>query len=56
MPSYKLTPEAEADLDRIFDFGIDTFGLDQAITYMGKLQTRFEDIAALQSQSLLSLV
>lgn len=26
MPGYKLTPEAEADLDRIFDFGIDAFG------------------------------
>lgn len=45
MPSYKLSPNAEADLDRIFDFGIDTFGLDQAIAYMGKLKNRFEDIA-----------
>lgn len=45
MLNYKLAPEAEADLERIFDFGIDTFGLQQAIKYIGKLKGRFDEIA-----------
>ncbi|MBL4865132.1 MAG: type II toxin-antitoxin system RelE/ParE family toxin [Pseudomonadales bacterium] len=42
---YKLSLNAEADLDRIFDFGIDTFGLNQAIKYKDQLQSRFEELA-----------
>jgi len=45
MPDYKLAPEAEADLDRLFDFGIDTFGVDQAIKYMSGIKDRFDNIA-----------
>lgn len=45
MPRYKLTPDAEADVDRLFDFGIDTFGLDQAVKYIQGLEERFDDIA-----------
>lgn len=45
MPKYKLTPDAKADLDRIFDFGIDTFGIDQAIKYMKEIKDRFDEVA-----------
>ena len=45
MANYKLAPEAEADLDRLFDFGIDTFGVDQAIKYMTGIEDRFDNIA-----------
>lgn len=33
MASYRLTCAAEKDFEAIFDFGIDRFGLDQALTY-----------------------
>jgi plasmid stabilization system protein ParE len=33
MKGYRLTVEAEHDLDNIFDQGIDDYGLDTAISY-----------------------
>lgn len=41
MPNYKLTPEADADFEHIFDYGINTFGVEQAITYAQALEKRF---------------
>lgn len=45
MANYWLSKAAEQDLDRILDFGIDEFGLDQAIKYFDALEKRFDDIA-----------
>ncbi len=40
MASYKLSNEAALDIGRILEFGIDNFGLDQAIHYHDSLQAR----------------
>lgn len=45
MPTYQLTPEAKDDFDRIFSYGIDTFGVKQAIAYSLALERHFEKIA-----------
>ena len=37
MASFNLTPKASADIDRIYDFGIDRFGLTQANQYLDAL-------------------
>ena len=44
MPNYKLTPEADADFENIFDYGIDAFGVEQAIAYALALENRFEEL------------
>ncbi|NOX44017.1 MAG: type II toxin-antitoxin system RelE/ParE family toxin [Gammaproteobacteria bacterium] len=45
MGSYELTKAADADFENIFDFGIDTFGLDQALSYQNSLKQRFAELA-----------
>jgi toxin ParE1/3/4 len=44
MTAYKLSPEAEEDLDRIYDFGIDQFGLEQANKYFDGIEQRFIEL------------
>lgn len=45
MANYKKTKKADDDLKRIFDYGIDNFGVEQAIKYLNELEHRFEAIA-----------
>ena len=45
MGSYRLTKAADEDFENIFDYGIDTFGLDQALKYQKRMQQRFSEIA-----------
>lgn len=45
MATYKLTYEAAADLENIYDYGIDQFGLDQANTYLDLLEERLDQIS-----------
>ena len=33
MASYELSPAADEDFENIFDYGINTFGLEQAVIY-----------------------
>jgi len=45
MASYKLSPEAEADLIRIHQWGVRTHGKEQADRYFFALIERFQVIA-----------
>ncbi|OEJ68413.1 type II toxin-antitoxin system RelE/ParE family toxin [Magnetovibrio blakemorei] len=45
MGTYKLTQAAAADFEHIFDFGIDTFGLEQALAYQNGLKQRFDELS-----------
>ncbi len=45
MAAYKLTESAANDFQRIFEFGIDTFGLSQALDYQHGLKLRFGQLA-----------
>jgi toxin ParE1/3/4 len=45
LASYKLTKAAGEDLENIFEFGIDTFGLDQAVKYQIRMSQRFGELA-----------
>lgn len=45
MATYKLTYEASVDLENIYDYGIDQFGLDQADTYLDQIEERLEQIS-----------
>lgn len=45
MAGYRLTNEAIADLDRLYEFGIERFGLAQADRYFDGLVARLQDIA-----------
>ena len=42
---YRLTRAADADLERLYEWGIDQFGLSAADTYYDALITRFEEIS-----------
>ncbi|MCW9034303.1 MAG: type II toxin-antitoxin system RelE/ParE family toxin [Rhodospirillales bacterium] len=42
MGKYKLTKAAALDFERIFEFGIDTFGIDQALKYQNELKQQFD--------------
>ena len=44
MQSYKLTQKADFDLEDIFNYGIDHFGVDVAITFYQGLSDTFEKI------------
>lgn len=46
MARYRLTRAADRDFERIFEFGIDRFGLPQALDYQNGLKLRFDDLAA----------
>ena len=45
MARYELTNAADEDFENIFDFGIDTFGLVQAMDYQQGMAKRFEELA-----------
>ncbi len=44
MKGYRLTIEAENDLDHILDEGIDEYGFEDAIIYYDNLQQRFAEL------------
>ncbi len=45
MFGYELTKAADEDFENIFDFGIDTFGLDQALKYQNGMKRCFSELA-----------
>ncbi|HCB16062.1 MAG TPA: type II toxin-antitoxin system RelE/ParE family toxin [Alteromonas sp.] len=45
MPAYQLTPDAAEDIERLFLFGIERFGVKQATKYIDGLEKRLVDIA-----------
>ena len=45
MPSYSLNQEAEDDFERLFEYGIDNFGVAKAINYSKGMKNRFSEIA-----------
>ena len=44
MKGYRLTVEAEYDLDGILDTGIDEHGLEAALSYYDNLERRFAEL------------
>ena len=45
MANYELATAADEDFENIVDFGIDTFGLDQALKYQNQMKQRFYELA-----------
>ena len=45
MENYELSQAADKDFETIFEYGIDTFGLDQALEYQDGMKQRFEELA-----------
>jgi len=45
MARYRLTRAADRDLERLFEYGIDRFGLDRALDYVDGLKARFQAVA-----------
>ena len=45
MALYELSKAADEDFENIFNFGIDTFGLAQAIDYQQGMKKRLEELA-----------
>lgn len=45
MAGYELTSAADQDFETIFEFGIDTFGIDQALSYQNGMKQRFAKLA-----------
>lgn len=45
MGRYKLTEAAAVDFEEIFDYGIDKFGLNQAVKYQNNMTQRFKELA-----------
>ncbi len=45
MAKYRLTLSADADIDRLFVFGFETFGLEQADKYVSGLYVHLEDLS-----------
>ncbi|MFN2288671.1 MAG: type II toxin-antitoxin system RelE/ParE family toxin [Chromatocurvus sp.] len=41
MPGYALTLAADQDFETIFEFSLDTFGVDQALSYQNGMKQRF---------------
>ncbi len=46
MERYELTRAADEDFENILDYGIDMFGLDQALKYQNSMKQRFAELAA----------
>jgi toxin ParE1/3/4 len=46
MTAYDLSPDAEADLEGVWNYTCDNWGADQADKYMGQIATCCERIAA----------
>ena len=45
MARYELANAADRDFENIFNYGIDTFGLAQALSYQNGMTKRFEELA-----------
>ena len=45
MAGYELTYAADQDFENIFEFSLDTFGVDQAMSYQNGLKQRFAKLA-----------
>ena len=45
MGSYELAKVADEDFENILDYGIDTFGLKQALKYHNGMKQRFDELA-----------
>ena len=45
MAGYELTCAADQDFEKIFEFGLDTFGVDQAFKYQNSMMQRFAKLA-----------
>ncbi len=45
MARYELTIAADEDFEKILNFGIDTFGLDQALEYQNGMKRRFDELS-----------
>jgi len=45
MSKYVLSEAADADFERLFAYGIDRFGINQALTYAKGMTQHFEKIA-----------
>jgi len=45
MGNYELSKSADEDFETIFNYGIDTFGLEQALKYQTSINQRFEELA-----------
>ena len=45
MPDFALRPKARADLDGIWDHTVETWGRDQAMTYLRALNRAFKTLA-----------
>ncbi len=44
--SYELSQEADNDLDEIYDYTADQFGVEQAIKYVLGFETIFENLCS----------
>jgi len=45
MENYELSKAADKDFENIFEYGLDTFGLDQALAYQSGMKQRFVELA-----------
>ena len=45
MAGYELTYAADQDFENIFEFSLDTFGVDQAMSYQNGLKQRFAKLS-----------
>lgn len=45
MTQYILSQEADEDFERLFEYGIDNFGIKKATAYSNGLKQRFSEIA-----------
>ena len=41
---YELSPEADQDISEIFDYTVDEFGIDQAVSYVSQFDVLFEQL------------
>ncbi len=46
MAEYRLRPAAQGDLDRIFDYTVHEWGLDQAVRYTRSIETACGELVA----------
>lgn len=45
MAEYRLTPEAQRDLDGVFDYSVAQWGLTQAMRYTDRIEAACADLA-----------
>lgn len=50
MPSYHLSPLAEQDIEAIWEYSYENWGINQANDYIDELVTAFEGLAASSSK------